>query len=202
MGSRFAKFSLAGDGFFCKWALKEPTFFYLDSFLRTFLSMATGLEIQLKIGGPGFRPWPMTCSVNLGYELVDLELGQVHDSTILYALYIDREGGVNLDDCTHVSRMLGALLDVEDPVPGHYHLEISSPGLNRRLSRPKDFQTRIGETIKVILLKPLAGRRRFKGILLDFQEDPMTVTIEVEGETFIVPLDKTSRCNVVYDFNK
>ena len=139
--------------------------------------------------------------LNLGYELVALDFGQGEDSALL-RLYIDREGGVNLDDCTHVSRMLGALLDVEDPIPGRYNLEISSPGLNRRLSRPKDFQTRLGETIKVTLLKPLNGRRRFKGVLLDCQENPLTVTIDVVGETFIVPLDETSKCNLVYDFNK
>ena len=139
--------------------------------------------------------------LNLGYELVDLDFGQGEDSALL-RLYIDREGGVNLDDCTHVSRMLGALLDVEDPIPGRYNLEISSPGLNRRLRRPKDFQTRLGETIKVTLLKPLNGRRRFKGVLLDCQENPLTVTIDVVGETFIVPLDETSKCNLVYDFNK
>ncbi len=138
---------------------------------------------------------------NLGYELVDLELSQGDDSVFL-RLYIDQEGGVSLDDCTHVSRMLGALLDVEDPIPGRYNLEISSPGLNRRLSRPKDFQTRLGETVKVQLLKPFNGRRRFKGILLDCQDNPLTVTIEVAGETFIVPLDETSKCNLVYDFNK
>ncbi|MEA3348198.1 MAG: ribosome maturation factor RimP [Pseudomonadota bacterium] len=139
--------------------------------------------------------------LNLGYELVELEFAQ-SDENALLRLYIDREDGITLDDCTHVSRMLGALLDVEDPISGRYNLEISSPGLNRRLSRPKDFQTRLGETIKVKLVKPLNGRRRFKGILRDYQENPMTVTIEVDGETFIVPLDETSRCSLVYNFNK
>ena len=139
--------------------------------------------------------------LNLGYELVELEFSQSDDSALL-RLYIDREDGITLDDCTHVSRMLGALLDVEDPISGRYNLEISSPGLNRRLSRPKDFQSRTGETIKIKLAKPLNGRRRFKGILRDCQENPMTVTIEVDGDTFIVPLDETSRCNLVYNFNK
>lgn len=138
---------------------------------------------------------------NLGYELVELEFAQ-NDDRALLRLYIDREEGVGLDDCTHVSRMLGALLDVDDPISGSYNLEISSPGLNRRLYRPKDFQTRLGEIIKVKLAMPFNGRRRFKGILRDFQENPVTVTIEVDGETFIVPLDETSRCNLVYNFNK
>ncbi|MEA1921503.1 MAG: ribosome maturation factor RimP [Pseudomonadota bacterium] len=138
---------------------------------------------------------------NLGFELVDLEFGQSEENGLL-RLYIDREGGVSLDDCTHVSRMFGALLDVEDPIPGRYSLEISSPGLNRRLSRAKDFQSRLGETVKVKLAIPLNGRRRFKGVLRDCQEDPLTVSIEIDGETFIVPLDETSRCNLVYNFNK
>ena len=141
--------------------------------------------------------------LNLGFELVDLEFGQGEESSLL-RLYIDKEGdaGITLDDCTHVSRMLGALLDVEDPIPGRYNLEVSSPGLNRRLSRPKDFQTRLGETIKITLLKPLDGRRRFKGILLECQDDPLTVNVDVNGETFTVPLDETSKCNLVYDFTK
>ena len=138
---------------------------------------------------------------NLGFELVDLEFGQSDENGLL-RLYIDREGGVSLDDCTHVSRMFGALLDVEDPIPGRYSLEVSSPGLNRRLSRPKDFQSRFGEIVKVKLAMPLNGRRRFKGTLRDCQEDPLTVSIEVNGEIFIVPLDETSRCNLVYNFNK
>ena len=139
--------------------------------------------------------------LNLGFELVDLEFGQGEDNSLL-RLYIDQEGGITLEDCTHVSRMLGALLDVEDPIPGRYTLEVSSPGLNRRLSRAKDFQTRLGETVKLTLLKPLDGRRRFKGVLLACQEDPLTLSIEIDGETFIVPLDETSKCNLVYNFTK
>ncbi len=139
--------------------------------------------------------------LNLGFELVDMEFGQGEDSSLL-RLFIDQEGGITLDDCTHVSRMLGALLDVEDPIPGRYTLEVSSPGLNRRLSRPKDFQTRLGQNIKITLLKPLDGRRRFKGILLACQEEPLTLTVDVDGETFVVPLDDTAKCNLVYDFNK
>ena len=140
---------------------------------------------------------------NLGFELVELEFAQSDESSLL-RLYIDKEGeeGVTLDDCTHVSRMFGALLDVDDPIPGRYTLEISSPGLNRRLSRPKDFQTRLGETIKITLMKPLDGRRRFKGVLLACQENPLRVEIEVDGETYSVPLDETSKCNLVYNFNK
>jgi len=136
---------------------------------------------------------------NLGYELVDLEFSQ-NDEGSLLRLFVDKEGGVTLDDCTHVSRMFGALLDVEDPISGGYNLEISSPGLNRPLRRFRDFSARIGETVKVTLVRPLDGRRRFKGVLKEVTEEPLTVTIEVDGEEYIVPLDESSKCNLVYKF--
>ena len=136
---------------------------------------------------------------NLGYELVDLEFSQ-NDEGSLLRLFIDKEGGVTLDDCTHVSRMFGALLDVEDPISGGYNLEISSPGLNRPLRRFRDFSARIEETVKVTLVRPLDGRRRFKGVLKEVTEEPLTVTIEVDGEEYIVPLDESSKCNLVYKF--
>ena len=136
---------------------------------------------------------------NLGYELVDLEFSQ-NDEGSLLRLFVDKEGGVTLDDCTHVSRMFGALLDVEDPISGGYNLEISSPGLNRPLRRFRDFSARIGETVKVTLVRPLDGRRRFKGVLKEVTEEPLTVTIDVDGEEYIVPLDESSKCNLVYKF--
>lgn len=139
---------------------------------------------------------------NLGFELVDLELSQGEDGSVL-RLFIDREGGVSLDDCTHVSRMFGALLDVEDPIPGRYNLEISSPGLNRRLRRLRDFQSRIGETVKLTLGRPLEGRRRFKGVLRACSgSEPPTLTLEVDGQEWIVPLDEQAKCNLVYDFTR
>jgi len=136
---------------------------------------------------------------NLGYELADLEFSQNDDGALL-RLFIDKEGGVTLDDCTHVSRMFGALLDVEDPIAGRYNLEISSPGLNRPLRRFRDFKTRIGETVKIKLVRPLDGRRRFKGVLKKVSEDPLTVTVEVDGEEYSVPLDESAKCNLVYNF--
>lgn len=136
---------------------------------------------------------------NLGFELVDLELSQSDEGSIL-RLFIDKDGGVTLEDCTHVSRMLGALLDVEDPIAGRYNLEVSSPGLNRRLRRAQDFKSRIGEIVKLKLVQPLDGRRRFKGVLQAVQEEPLTITIEVDGVDYVVPLDESSRCNLVYKF--
>ena len=160
--------------------------------------MVTSLELPEDRQGK-IRVLAEDLLANLGYELVDLEFSQ-NDEGSLLRLFVDKEGGVTLDDCTHVSRMFGALLDVEDPISGGYNLEISSPGLNRPLRRFRDFSARIGETVKVTLVRPLDGRRRFKGVLKEVTEEPLTVTIEVDGEEYIVPLDESSKCNLVYKF--
>ncbi|HIE08190.1 MAG TPA: ribosome maturation factor RimP [Desulfarculaceae bacterium] len=160
--------------------------------------MVTSLELPEDRQGK-IRVLAEDLLANLGYELVDLEFSQ-NDEGSLLRLFVDKEGGVTLDDCTHVSRMFGALLDVEDPISGRYNLEISSPGLNRPLRRFQDFSTRIGETVKVTLMRPLDGRRRFKGVLKEVSEEPLTVTIEVDDEDYIVPLDESSKCNLVYKF--
>ncbi|MDH5511786.1 MAG: ribosome maturation factor RimP, partial [Gammaproteobacteria bacterium] len=83
----------------------------------------------------------------MGFELVDVEVAGSHHNPTL-RVYIDSPRGVNVDDCASVSRQLSALLDVEDPLPGHYTLEVSSPGLDRPLVKPEDFRRYIGETIK------------------------------------------------------
>ncbi len=160
--------------------------------------MVTSLELPEDRQGK-IRVLAEDLLANLGYELVDLEFSQ-NDEGSLLRLFVDKEGGVTLDDCTHVSRMFGALLDVEDPISGRYNLEISSPGLNRPLRRFRDFSARIGETVKVTLVRPLDGRRRFKGVLKEVLEEPLTVTIEVDDEDYIVPLDESSKCNLVYKF--
>jgi len=93
----------------------------------------------------------------LGYELVDLDLRMGRNG--LLRLYIDREGGVTLDDCEHVSRQISAFLDVEDPMPGRYVLEVSSPGIERRLRTVEHFRRFVNEEVKIQLARPQDGRR-------------------------------------------
>jgi len=115
----------------------------------------------------------------LGYELVDLEL-RLGGRSGLIRLFIDSEDGITLDDCERVSHQVSALLDVEDPIPGHYVLEVSSPGVNRRLRKPEDFGRFVGERAKVELTAPTAeGRRRFSGVLKSVETD--SFLIEVDG---------------------
>jgi len=130
----------------------------------------------------------------MGFELVDVEVaGSRHSPTL--RVYIDSPGGVNVDDCASVSRQLSALLDVEDPLPGHYTLEVSSPGLDRPLVKPEDFRRFVGETIKVKLQAPQQGRRNFSGRLVDVASDH--VVVEVDKEIFNLAFDAMERARLV-----
>src|SRR3990172_8396494 len=124
--------------------------------------------------------------VALGFDLVDVELAGSHHSPTL-RVYIDGPAGVNVDDCARVSRQLSALLDVEDPLPGQYTLEVSSPGLDRPLVKPEDFKRFVGETIKVKMHVPLQGRKNFSGKLVDAAADH--VVVEVDKESFNLAFD-------------
>jgi ribosome maturation factor RimP len=119
--------------------------------------------------------------VNLGYELSDLEL-KLGGRDGVVRVFIDKPDGVDLTDCEIVSKQLSAVLDVEDPLPGHYTLEVSSPGLDRKLTKSSHFQRFLGETVRVKLRFPLAGRRNFRGTLSAASEDK--IEVEVDGEKY------------------
>ena len=116
----------------------------------------------------------------LGYELSDLEL-KLGGQYGVIRVFIDKPDGVDLTDCEAVSRQLSALLDVEDPLPGRYTLEVSSPGLDRKLTKPEHFRRFTGETIRVKLRFPVAGRRNFRGALR--AADDENIEVEVDGES-------------------
>ncbi len=121
----------------------------------------------------------------LGYELSDLEVkvGGRHD---VIRLFIDKADGVGLEDCETVSRQVSALLDVEDPVPGHYVLEVSTPGLDRRLTKVEHFERFIGEDVRVKLRIPISGRINFRGALRAVDEE--NIEVEVDGESHRLPI--------------
>jgi ribosome maturation factor RimP len=121
----------------------------------------------------------------LGFELADLDAHFGRRG--LLRLYIDRPGGVTLDDCQRVSEQIGALLDVEDPLPGSYVLEVSSPGLDRRLRTLEHFERFKGDQARIELRDALEGRRRFTGRLVGVEGG--AVLLEVDGETWRLPLD-------------
>ena len=116
----------------------------------------------------------------LGYELSDLE-AKIGSQNGLLRLFIDKEDGINLEDCEKVSAAVSALLDVEDPLPGQYNLEVSSPGSDRTLTKLAHFERFTGETVKVQMRFPIEGRRRFRGKLLSADEE--NIVVEVDGES-------------------
>ncbi len=116
----------------------------------------------------------------LGYELSDLELN-LGGRDVVVRVFIDKPDGVDLSDCEMVSRQLSAVLDVEDALPGHYTLEVSSPGLDRKLTKPAHFQRFTGETVRVKLRFPVDGRRNFRGALR--AADDEKIEVEVDGES-------------------
>ena len=131
----------------------------------------------------------------LGYELVGIEnLAQGRHS--LLRIYIDSANGITLDDCERVSHQVSAVLDVEDPIHGHYTLEVSSPGLDRPLFSADHFRRFAGNEIQVRLRTPLQGRRKFTGLLRGIVDDDVVV-LEVEGSEYRLALDLIEKAHVV-----
>jgi len=117
-------------------------------------------------------------------------------------LYVDKDGGVTLDDCASVSRQVGDLLDVHDTIPGSYTLEVSSPGLNRPLVRDKDFEKFRGEMVKISLSKGIEGRKQFSGRLVGSMErgGRTVVVIEADGCEYELPRADIAKANIQYQF--
>ena len=132
----------------------------------------------------------------LGYELTDLEF-RLGSKGGLLRLTIDKPEGIALDDCEKVSHAVSALLDVEDPMQGDYNLEVSSPGLDRKLTKVEHFQRFEGETLKVTMRFPIEGRRRFRGTLLS--SDDRNIVVGVDGESHSLPLSMIDTARLVPD---
>ena len=122
----------------------------------------------------------------MGIELADLDMHLGRRRVL--RLYIDREGGVTLDDCQRVSEQVGALLDVEDPLPGSYVLEVSSPGFDRRLRTQAHVERFVGEQVRIELRDARDGRRNFTGRLTGMQGS--NALLEVDGEVWQLPLNE------------
>ena len=137
---------------------------------------------------------------DLGYEFVGLELSGPRHA--LLRIYIDRvdDSGVTVDDCERVSREVAALLDVEDPIQSSYRLEISSPGLDRPLFAPEQYQRYCGERIKVALHLPVAGRRRLQGVIESVGAEAVTL-IDDDGERLEIPFSSIARARIMPDYD-
>ncbi len=128
----------------------------------------------------------------MGCELWGIEF--IRQGALL-KVYIDSKEGVDIGDCERVSRQVSSLLDVEDPLEGKYTLEVSSPGLDRRLFNLSQYPGYIGSMVKIVLNLPFEGRRRFTGQLRGIENDE--VIVRVEEEEYLLPFDGIERANVV-----
>ncbi len=133
----------------------------------------------------------------LGFELVGIELNRGRQ--ILLRIYIDKDGGVTVDDCADVSHQISAVLDVEEPISGAYTLEVSSPGLDRPLFNAGHYQRYIGREIVMVLRIAVQNRRKWTGIIKSVNEgDTITLTIDDTDETFA--LSNIQKANLVPQF--
>lgn len=137
-----------------------------------------------------------------GLELVELECLRMK-TRWLVRIFIDREGGATLDDCTAVSHQVGDLLNVHDLPPGPYTLEVSTPGLDRPLTRDKDFEKYLGAKVRIRTREPIEGSRNFLGAYVDYSTEGgrRIVTVDVDGR--LVPIDRENiqKANLEYELS-
>jgi ribosome maturation factor RimP len=120
-----------------------------------------------------------------GCELWEIEYSPGRGNGLL-RLYIDSAEGISVDDCERVSRAVSEVLDASDPIPGHYTLEVSSPGIERPLRTARQFAPFVGEQVFVEMVHPVDERRRFKGPLVE--AGPETIVVEVDGRRHALPV--------------
>jgi len=119
----------------------------------------------------------------------------------LLRVFIDKEGGITLDDCQKVSQSLGHALDVADIVPQHYVLEVSSPGMDRKLYCREDFQRFMGRTLKIKTKPPFEGKTRFKGKLTGFQDDKVYLLTSRQKES-VIPFEVIAEARLDVDVSE
>lgn len=131
------------------------------------------------------------------FELVDVEYVKEGSNWYL-RIYIDKQGGITIDDCEIVSRALSDILDVKDFIEDSYILEVSSPGLSRPLKKDKDFQRNMDKEVEIKLFKPFEKRKDYSGVLKAFDAD--TVTVEEEGKEIVFNRSDIALIRLALDF--
>lgn len=132
-----------------------------------------------------------------GFELVDIEYVKEGSSWFL-RVYVDKEGGIDIDDCVMISEQLSAKLDETDPIPTVYFLEVSSPGAERPLKKPEDVTKAVGKNVYVTTYGPVNGMKEFEGKLLSF--DGSELVIEAGKKQHAVPYDKIASARLAILF--
>jgi ribosome maturation factor RimP len=138
----------------------------------------------------------------LGLELVDIEYVKEGKSWFL-RVYIDKDSGVDIEDCGLVSERLSEKLDEVDPIPHNYFLEVSSPGAERPLKKTKDFEKAIGKNVFIKTYEPIDGEKSFEGILLAFDGQIITLEVKIKTrkKTIEIPYEKVANARLAVSFS-
>ena len=134
----------------------------------------------------------------LGYNLYDVEYVKEGKDYFL-RVYIDKDGGVNIDDCEAVSNGITEILDNADYIKEQYFLEVSSPGVERILKKDKHLKSNIGANVQVKLFKPLDGKKQYEGILKDFDSD--NIKIETSSQILEIERQNIGQIKTIFDWN-
>jgi ribosome maturation factor RimP len=138
-----------------------------------------------------------------GLEIVDLKFFEGGPASVL-RIYIDKAGGVTVDQCANLSRKISDFLDIEDLIPGRYKLEVSSPGLDRPLFSGADFKRKIGERVKVFLKEEVDGKMELLGKIKNLEGENLFLLVEPpasgvdEGAEEIIPLKKVAKAKIIF----
>jgi ribosome maturation factor RimP len=134
-----------------------------------------------------------------GIEIVDVVLLGGGNSRVL-RIFIDKPEGVTHADCEYISLNVGTILDVEDVIPGgHYTLEVSSPGVERKLSKPREFERFVGQKVKLVLRSPVENQRHWIGALKDFSAGVITLE-PTPGKSVQIPLEQVEKANLKFEW--
>ncbi len=131
------------------------------------------------------------------FELVDVEYVKEGSNWFL-RVYVDKEGGIDIDDCGRISEFLSEKLDENDPIPTAYFLEVSSPGAERPLKKVQDYYKAVGQHVFVTTYEPLDGLKEFEGTLLSFDEQ--TVVVEIGKKKHEIPYNKVASARLAIVF--
>ncbi|GBF32671.1 clustered with transcription termination protein NusA [Desulfocucumis palustris] len=133
----------------------------------------------------------------MGIELVDVEFVKEGNRHYL-RVFIDKPGGVGLDDCQAVSEKLDVFLDEKDPVPYSYTLEVSSPGIERPLKKVKDFERFCGHKVNITTFAPVKGSKKFTGIITD--AGSRGVNLDINGSELFIPMEQLASAKLAVEF--
>ncbi|WP_202077159.1 ribosome maturation factor RimP [Caldalkalibacillus salinus] len=136
-----------------------------------------------------------------GFELVDTEFKKEGNQWFL-RVYIDKDGGIDIEECGEVSEALSAKLDETDPIKQAYFLEVSSPGAERPLKKEKDMHAAVGQSIAVSTYEPVDGQKEFEGKLLEFDGETVTIEIKIKAQTkkISIPYAKIAKARLAVTF--